>query len=103
MASPTQCGGTSAASCPEGRKTEGQRVSDRQGAKTPSKRESVLRGPDHSLDSIFYQLDVEVDQQPKLKFGQLQVGQHLSFMNRQQLLHCLEFNDQFFLKEQIQP
>jgi hypothetical protein len=52
-------------------------------------------------DALCQERDIEVDQQADPFVGQLEVGQKLSLVNRQQFLHGFQFQSDFVLHEDI--
>src|SRR6266852_9102468 len=57
----------------------------------------------HALDPVLENGDVEVDQQAEMVLGHLEVSQQLRLVNRLQLGDGLEFDDERFLNQKIQP
>ena len=57
----------------------------------------------HAADAVHQAGGIEVDEEPELAAGQLEVGQQLRFMQRVQSLDRLEFHDHVTLDNQIQP
>jgi hypothetical protein len=55
------------------------------------------------MDSIFEQLDIKVEQQADWIPGELEIREHLSFVDRSDRLDHLELNDNLVLDQQIQP
>jgi hypothetical protein len=60
-------------------------------------------GPDHSLDAIFEDGNVEVDEQPPLNPGKFEVGQELGFVDRRESFNGLELNHQGSWKQDVEP
>ena len=54
-----------------------------------------------SFDSNSQSFNVEVDKQPDFPSTQTQIGQKLCFMDWEQLLHALDFNDHSAGNQQI--
>ena len=52
-------------------------------------------------DALCQERDIEVDQQADPFVGQLEVGQKLSLVNRQQFLHGFQFQNDFVLHKEI--
>jgi hypothetical protein len=63
----------------------------------------VVKGglQDSSDHGLAQEWDIAVDQQADPFVGQLEVGQKLSLVNRQQFLHGFQFQNDFVLHEEI--
>jgi hypothetical protein len=57
----------------------------------------------HTLDTIFHQHNIPIQQKPKLAIPQFQVGQKLGFVNGQKLVNGFVFDDDTILNQHIQP
>jgi hypothetical protein len=58
---------------------------------------------DHALDPLLQDGDVEVDEQPQPKAGELQIGHHLCFVDWQQLFDRLQLHDDPAVYDNVEP
>ena len=57
----------------------------------------------HPLDPLLHPRHIEIKQQPDLDPAQLEIGQKLSLMNRQNFFDRLQLDDDAVLNQKIQP
>jgi hypothetical protein len=58
---------------------------------------------DDSLQAVFQDRDLEVDEEADGEAGEFEIGHELGFMDRQKLFYGLQLDDDSLLDEQVDP